>query len=131
MRPLLRQLREKTAASSERIPPEIIKANADMVWTLIRAHTTVEEPLLKVLVAQKNPAQKASQHALDEHQEIELLLKMAIQSGDRRVLHRATDLILGHIFEEERDVFPLAEKVLTPSKQAALGLEWLKSRGIK
>jgi len=125
MRPSLRQLREKTA-SGEKMPKPLVKAHAEVLWTSIRAHTTVEEPLLLLL-----KSQKSAQHALDEHEEIELLLKLAVQGGDQRVLHRAVRLILGHFFEEEQDVFPLAEKVLSPKKQADLAIEWLKSRGIR
>ena len=131
MRPSLRQLREKTAPG-EKMPKPLVKAHAEVLWTSIRAHTTVEEPLLELLAKSgREAAIKPAKHALDEHKEIELLLKLAVQGGDQRVLHRSVQLILGHFFEEEQDVFPLAEKVLSKKKQADLAIEWLKSRGIR
>jgi hypothetical protein len=130
MRPLLRQLREKTAPG-EKMPPPVVKTNADALWTIIRAHTTVEEPLLELLAnSDRRGVAEPAQHALDEHEEIQVLLKLSIQGGDQRVLNRAVRLLLGHFFEEERDVFPVAEKVLKPAKQASLGLDWLRARGL-
>jgi hemerythrin-like domain-containing protein len=124
MRPLLRQLRELTEPGST-MRPEFVKEHAKTLWTIIRAHTTVEEPLFLLL-----RGHGSAKHALDEHKQIELLLKLAMRTGDQRVFNKGIRLTLGHFDEEERDVFPLAERVLGQAKLAQLGVEWLQARGL-
>ena len=54
------------------MPKPVIKTHADTLWTIIKAHTTVEEPLLNILAKSGQKAiMKPAKHALDEHCEIE------------------------------------------------------------
>jgi hypothetical protein len=104
-----------------------VKCHARAVKTVIHAHATVEEPfLLKPL---RNYVE--ARHALDEHEELDQLIDMAVMAGSQKSLHRAVKLALGHFDEEEEDVFPLAEKVLGANKLCQLGLEWARARGIR
>lgn len=154
MRPLLRQFREETDASAK-ADPVLVKAKASALKTIIKAHATIEEPYLfrpmldhprvkqavqaaKAAKATDAPGQaierkidKVVRHALKEHKEIDTLLDKAIETGDQRALNKATRLALGHFAEEERDVFPLAEKILGANRLAQLGAEWAAARGIR
>lgn len=84
MRALLRQIRAQTA-SSEGMSCLVVKTNARALWTLIRAHTAVEEPLLNLLAnSNQGKIVKDAQHALDEHEEIGMLSSLPVRAASRR-----------------------------------------------
>lgn len=126
MRPMVRLVREQTRPGAK-VDQSFVKSTARGIKTTIHAHATVEEPFL-LAPLKSFPAAK---HALEEHKEIDALLDKAIKTGDQATLHKATRLIIGHFAEEERDVFPLAEKKLCAAKLAQLGTDWALARGIK
>lgn len=126
MRPFLRQVREDTKPGAN-MPAAKVQVSAQALKTMIHAHATVEEPYLLKPLKNYEPAR----HALDEHEELEDLLDVAVKTGSQKSLHKAVKLALGHFDEEERDVFPLAEKALGLNKLAQLGAEWARARGIR
>ena len=145
MRPLLRQFREETDASVK-ANPVLVKAAASALRTIIRAHATIEESFIfEPMLAHPGVKQalkdgvgdghlkvaKVVKHALKEHKELDALLDKAVETGDQRALNKATRLALGHFAEEERDVFPMAEKLLGPNRLSDLGAEWATARGIR
>lgn len=126
MRPFLRAVREQTNAGVSMDKP-VVKCNAAALKTMIRAHASVEEPYL----LEQMRGNAAAEHALQEHKEIDQLLDKAASSGSQSVLNKAVRLILGHFAEEERDVFPVAEKKMSPARLSQLGTEWAQARAIR
>ena len=128
MRPMLRHLREATAPG-RRVDPAMIRASAHMLNISLKAHAGVEEPLL--LKPLKDKGDKAAKHAIAEHKEITDKLNDAIRTGNQATLNYAVRLVLGHFDEEERDVFPAAEKLLGNTRLSELGAKYLVVRGVK
>ncbi len=90
----------------------------------ILAHYREEEPFLAVLAGKSVPlaSKIAGQHA--EAREIATRLEEAIAEGrdaDVRMLTRRFHAIAQHnIIEEERDLFPIADRCLTEGENAEL-----------
>lgn len=126
MRPMLRHLRE-TTAPGRKVDPAMIRASANMLNISLKAHAAVEEPLLLKPLKDN----KAAKHAIGEHKEITDKLNDAIRTGNQATLNYAVRLVLGHFDEEERDVFPAAEKLLGNAKLSELGAKYLLIRGVR
>lgn len=126
MRPMLRHLREATAPG-RKVDPAMIRASANMLNVSLKAHAAVEEPLL----LKPLKGNEAAKHAIAEHKEITDKLNEAIRTGNQATLNYAVRLALGHFDEEERDVFPAAEKILGNAKLSALGAKYLLIRGVR
>jgi len=124
MRPLLRHVRESTRGGA---PPAMAMANARAIKTIIRAHTTVEMPCLLGPLRNQKPVKEV----VAKHRDAEVLLDNSILTGSARNLHKAVLTILDYFDREEREIFPLACKVLTPSQQMSLGTKWASMRGLK
>jgi hypothetical protein len=126
MYPHLRFVREQTRPNCK-MDKAMVRCHASAIKTTVKAHATVEEPYLLLQIKDL----VAAKHALKEHVELDRLLECAIKTGDQAALHKAVRLAIGHFKEEERDVFPAAEKLLGPTKLMQLGVEWALARGIK
>lgn len=124
MRPLIRYLRDKTKPGVN-ISRDLIICNSTALAMTVAAHAKLEEDLLFKCF----PSVKPVKHAMAEHKQLDLLFDKA-STGDKTALHNATKLLLGHFDEEERDIFQFLDKVLTPSQQMELGIEWADMRRV-
>lgn len=109
-----------------------VKALADLLDAMLRAHSAVEDALLI----------EPLQHCLDhfghaeafheEHEEIERNLAAIQQARQpakaRRLLLAAVLLSRDHFDKEERLIFPLAEKALSEQTIKSLAQSWRKQR---
>ncbi len=123
MRPQLRAIRG-TASGMSSVQ---VQANATLLTTILRAHYSVEEAcLLRPLEKHRSVAE-----AIIAHKNVLVLLGTASRNGRSASLQRAAEDALANIEQEERAIFPVADRRLSTGQQTNLASRWLQLRGIK
>jgi hemerythrin-like domain-containing protein len=109
-----------------------IKVLAALLEASLKAHSDAEDDLLFAPMEHCIEQLGHSKPFHDEHEEIDRTLlgvKEARQpAAARKLIKSAVQASRRHFDKEERIVFPLAEKVLSPATLAKLGEAWVKRR---
>jgi hemerythrin-like domain-containing protein len=109
-----------------------IQAVARLFESSLRDHSYVEDELLIEPLEPFLCQVGQSDNFHDEHEEIEAALAGVQATPDFAVASRlflsAIHLARKHFDKEERIIFPLAERLLSPRTQAILGERWAAGR---
>lgn len=101
----------------------------DRVRVELSAHAAAEERYFYIPLMESDTTQEKARHSIAEHQELDELVER-LEEYDRSGSHwlpTAQDLrqrLLHHLDEEEREVFPLAGKVLTSAEKRSLAIDY-------
>lgn len=139
MRPFLRFVRHATRPGV-RSSKVNIKSYAAALQVSLKAHTTVEESHL--LDRLMTPIRKGEHKKMmflraivgesaKEHRKIEDLLGKARRTGDQASIYEAVRQTLANFDKQDREIFPVAEKVLGRRRLAMLGREWAMARAVR
>ena len=117
---------EQAVPKLESLPE--VRALAALLESMLKVHSLVEDKLLVEPLEPSLSQIGQDQNFHDEHKEIDADLTRVqatrnLKEGRRRLL-RAVALSRRHFDKEERIVFPLAEKVLSPKTLLDLGKRW-------
>lgn len=121
----------------ERVAPQLgtlaeIKTLAALLEASLKAHSDSEDDLLFAPLEHCIEQLGQAETFHDEHEEIDRTLVQVQQakqiSGARKLLLAAVLASRSHFDKEERFVFPLAEKTLSPQSLAKLGETWATRR---
>ncbi len=118
-RDLIDRLVETTGDSSER------RDLFDRVVRELAAHAAAEERFFYVPLMESDTTQEQARHSVAEHKELDDLVEQ-LEGYDMSApqwLQTARDLrerLVHHLDEEEREVFPVAGKVLAESEKPTL-----------
>lgn len=122
-RDLLAQLAESEAGSDERA--HLLKE----LKLQLNAHADAEERSFYAPLMQHDETQDEARHSVHEHHEIEECLE-ALENSDSNTsawqsnFVKLKKLVLHHLEEEEREVFPIADEVIPNAKQEQLAEEY-------
>ena len=111
--------------------PEV-RALAALLESMLTMHSVIEDKLLVEPIEPSLSQIGQDRNFHDEHEEIDAELTRVqatrnLKEGRRRLL-RAVAVSRRHFDKEERIVFPLAEKVLSPKTLLELGQRWEAQR---
>ena len=121
----------------ERTAPKLrtlaeVKSIAGLMEAMLHLHSTAEDELLlePLEPSFEQMGQEENFHA--EHEEIDESLRRVRQTRSlaeaKRLLLNAVVYSRKHFDKEERIVFPLAEKHLSPQSQELLGRRWAEKK---
>ena len=122
-RDLLAQLAESQPNTEERA--SLLKE----LKLQLHAHADAEERSFYAPLMQHDETQDEARHSVHEHHEIEECLE-ALEKAEsdttlwRSEFNKLKKLVLHHLEEEEREVFPIAAEIIPESKQEKLGEEY-------
>jgi hemerythrin-like domain-containing protein len=121
---------ERSAPKLESLPE--VRALAALLESMLKVHSVIEDKLLVEPLEPSLSQIGQDKHFHDEHEEIDADLTRVqatrnLKEG-KRLLLRAVVASRRHFDKEERIVFPLAEKVLSPRTLLELGKRWEAQR---
>lgn len=109
---LVEARRLRRAADSDGDPTPAVAAFADFFAAVNVPHFREEEETLFPLVADVDEARPLVVEALLEHQRLHALVAELARSADvRRTMRETGELLEAHVRREERELFPLIEKL--------------------
>jgi len=124
-----RTLRELMAAMErwllDRMPPEALRERAAMLEVALDTHATREEELLFAPLRSKS---EAARHLIDNmeivHDEVRTLFEQIAQSADPTSdLWTVLQITEEHFNVEEKDAFPMAERLIERDELVRLGTQ--------
>ena len=97
--------------------------------TELEAHAAAEERFFYVPLMEDDMTQEAARHSVAEHKELDDFIEQLDgydMSGSQwlQTANELKDRLLHHLEEEEKEVFPVAGKVLSDDAKASLGTEY-------
>jgi len=101
----------------------------DRVRRELSAHAAAEERYFYIPLMESDTTQEKARHSIAEHHELDELVEQ-LEEYDRSGSHwlpTAQELrkrLVHHLDEEEREVFPLAGKVLTSAEKRSLAIDY-------
>jgi hemerythrin-like domain-containing protein len=109
-----------------------VRALAALLESMLKVHSVIEDTLLVEPIEPSLSQIGQDQNFHEEHEAIDADLARVratrkLDEGRRRLL-RAVALARRHFDKEERIVFPLAEKILSPRTLLELGKRWEAQR---
>ena len=122
-RDLLAQIADAPAGSKEQ------KNLLEELKAQLEAHANAEERSFYAPLMQHDGTQDEARHSVHEHHEIEECLEKLEEASSgttawENQFQKLKKLVLHHLEEEEREVFPKAEKVLDDAQQKSLANEY-------
>ena len=106
--------------------PKLIAEFIQWFWKAdLQEHFRKEEEVLAPHLPQDN---ELVQQMLEEHQELEALVRLCEMVVDEDIFLQLADGINNHIRFEERTLFPYAEKMIAPEKLQAIAAELAKTK---
>jgi hemerythrin-like domain-containing protein len=106
--------------------PKLIAEFIQWFWKAdLQEHFRKEEEVLAVHLPKDN---ELVLQMMEEHQELEALVRLCEMVVDDDIFIQLADGIHNHIRFEERKLFPYAEKVIPPGELEAINLELVKTK---
>lgn len=99
------------------------------IKTELSAHAAAEERCLYVPMLERDKTQEKARHSIAEHKELDDFVEqlLATDYSSPAWLTKAKDLrerLLHHLDEEEEEMFPAAEKILSEDDLGELGKDY-------
>jgi mannose-6-phosphate isomerase-like protein (cupin superfamily) len=111
--------RLRAAADGDGDPRAVVSAFVDFFGAHTLAHFRAEEELIFPLVAEVDEARPLLVAILLDHQRLRALVPRLARTAEVGVMREVGELLEGHIRREERELFPLIERVAKPDLDAA------------
>ena len=109
-----------------------VKALGALLEATLKSHSDAEDDLLFAPMEHCIEQLGQSKPFHDEHEEIDRTLLAVSEARQinaaRKLIKQAVEASRRHFDKEERIVFPLAEKILSPATLLKLGGAWAKRR---